>query len=89
MLGIHHIQYHWWTEVWTTSNYRHPLPDIQDVQGVELYYNAAITPRFHLTADLQIVDNENVADDSGSQTSPADPGPRDLRNPAPRSGTCA
>jgi porin len=41
-----------------------PLPDIQDVQGVELYYNAAITPWFHLTADLQIVDNENVADDT-------------------------
>jgi porin len=34
------------------------------VQGVELYYNAAITPWFHLTTDLQIVDNENVADDT-------------------------
>jgi len=27
-----------------------------DVQGVELYYNAAITPWFHLTADLQVVE---------------------------------
>jgi len=39
------------------------LPDIQDVQGVELYYNAAITPWFHLTTDLQVVDNQNVVDD--------------------------
>ncbi|MGB3123670.1 MAG: carbohydrate porin, partial [Pseudomonas sp.] len=41
-----------------------PAFDLQDVQGVELYYNAAITPWFHLTADLQVVDNENVADDT-------------------------
>ena len=30
-------------------------PDLRDLQGVELYYNAAITPWFHLTADLQFV----------------------------------
>jgi porin len=41
-----------------------PTVDLQDVQGVELYYNAAIAPWFHLTADLQIIDNENVADDT-------------------------
>ena len=41
-----------------------PAFDVQDVQGVELYYNAAITPWFHLTADLQVVDNENAADDT-------------------------
>jgi len=41
-----------------------PATDIQDIQGVELYYNAAITPWFHLTGDLQIVDNQNVADDT-------------------------
>ena len=41
-----------------------PTVDLEDVQGVELYYNAAITPWFHLTADLQIVDNQNVADDT-------------------------
>jgi porin len=41
-----------------------PTVDLEDVQGVELYYNAALTPWFHLTADLQIVDNQNVADDT-------------------------
>ena len=29
---------------------------LSDAQGVELYYNAAITPWFHLTADLQVVE---------------------------------
>ena len=33
-----------------------PLVPLQDLHGVELYYNAALTPWFHLTADLQIVD---------------------------------
>jgi porin len=28
------------------------LGDIQDLQGGEVYYNAEITPWFHLTADL-------------------------------------
>jgi porin len=37
---------------------------LQDLQGVELYYNAAITPWFHLTADLQIVDIENASQDT-------------------------
>jgi porin len=41
-----------------------PNEDLQDVHGVELYYNAAIVPSFHLTADLQIIDNENVSDDT-------------------------
>ncbi|NQT11977.1 MAG: carbohydrate porin, partial [Planctomycetes bacterium] len=36
----------------------------QDVQGVELYYNAAVTPWFHLTADLQIVEPAAVANDT-------------------------
>ena len=39
-----------------------PAVNLEDVQGVELYYNAAITPWFHLTADLQVIDNENVGD---------------------------
>jgi porin len=30
-------------------------PDLRDLQGVELYYNAAITTWFHLTGDLQVV----------------------------------
>jgi porin len=41
-----------------------PAVDIENVQGVELYYNAAITPWFHLTGDLQVIDNQNVADDT-------------------------
>lgn len=40
-----------------------PLLELQEVQGVELYYNAAITPWFHLTADLQVVDNAVESDD--------------------------
>jgi porin len=30
--------------------------DVGDVQGVELYYNAEITPWFHLTGDIQVID---------------------------------
>jgi porin len=41
-----------------------PAVDLENVQGVELYYNAEITPWFHLTGDLQIIDNENVGDDT-------------------------
>ena len=41
-----------------------PAVDLQDVHGGEVYYNAAITPWFHLTADLQVVDNENSAEDT-------------------------
>ena len=33
-----------------------PILDISNVQGVELYYNAAIAPWFQLTADLQVVE---------------------------------
>lgn len=33
-----------------------PLLRPNDVQGVELYYNAEITPWFHLTGDLQFVE---------------------------------
>ena len=33
-----------------------PLLRPNDVQGVELYYNVAITPWFHLTADMQFID---------------------------------
>jgi porin len=40
-----------------------PAFDLQDVQGVELYYNAEITPWFHLTGNLQVVANENDGDD--------------------------
>lgn len=30
--------------------------DVNDLQGGELYYNAEVTPWFHLTADLQVVE---------------------------------
>ncbi len=38
--------------------------DLQNIHGGEIYYNFAVTPSFHLTADLQVVDNQNVADDT-------------------------
>jgi len=33
-----------------------PLLELRDLTGVEAYYNAAITPWFHLTADVQVVE---------------------------------
>ena len=33
-----------------------PILALDDLQGMEIYYNAAVTPWFHLTADLQIVE---------------------------------
>ena len=39
-------------------------PELRDLQGVELYYNAAITPWFHLTADLQFVQPAVSANDT-------------------------
>jgi porin len=33
-----------------------PVFNLGDVDGVELYYNAAVTELFHLTADLQIIE---------------------------------
>ena len=39
-------------------------PELGDLQGVELYYNAAITPWFHLTADLQFVQPAVSANDT-------------------------
>ncbi len=38
------------------KNLLSPPLDIRDLTGVELYYNAAVTPWFHLTADLQVVE---------------------------------
>jgi porin len=38
------------------------IADLHDIWGTEIYYNAAITPWMHLTADLQLVDNENRDD---------------------------
>ena len=39
--------------------------DLADLWGSELYCNADTTPWFHLTADLQYVQNENADDDPG------------------------
>jgi len=36
---------------------------LQEVQGVEVYYNAEVTPWFHLTGDLQVIDNADEAND--------------------------
>jgi len=40
-----------------------PVADLQNMLGFELYYNFAVTPWAHLTADLQLVNNERGADD--------------------------
>ena len=37
---------------------------VDDVQGAELYYNAEVTPWFHLTADLQVLDPAITAQDT-------------------------
>ena len=37
---------------------------VRDLQGGEIYYNAAITPWFHLTGDLQVVQPGIVANDT-------------------------
>jgi porin len=38
--------------------------DVGNLQGVELYYNAEITPWFHLTADLQVVEPADRTSDT-------------------------
>jgi hypothetical protein len=40
-----------------------PLIDLRDTWGLEVYYNFAINKWFHLSADLQLVENEREADD--------------------------
>jgi hypothetical protein len=39
-----------------------PVIDLRDLWGVEVYYSAQIIPSIHLTADLQIVQNERNGD---------------------------
>ena len=36
--------------------------DLENVWGTELYYNAEITPSFHVTPNLQFVNNQNQSD---------------------------
>lgn len=48
-----------------SSNFKQlvsPVIGVRNTQGVELYYNAALTPWFHLTADLQVLEDANLAD---------------------------
>ena len=40
------------------KNLLSPPLDVRDLTGVEVYYNAAVTSWFHLTADLQVVEPE-------------------------------
>jgi len=40
------------------KNLVNPAVGLQDLQGGEVYYNMAITPWFHLTADLQVIQTE-------------------------------
>ena len=37
--------------------------DLTDLWGIELYYNYEVTPWFHLTTDVQYVQNHNADDD--------------------------
>jgi porin len=41
-----------------------PLIDIEDPYGGEVYYNAAVTPWFRLTYDLQVINPGEVANDT-------------------------
>jgi porin len=38
--------------------------DVQDAWGMELYYNREINPWFHLTGDMQILQNSTAATDT-------------------------
>jgi hypothetical protein len=54
----------WYT--WLSDNYKDlvsPVVDLRDIYGFEFYYNFAITPWAHLTADLQLIENEFEEDD--------------------------
>ena len=41
-----------------------PTFRLGDVDGVELYYNAAIAKCFHLTADLQVIEPADQSNDT-------------------------
>jgi porin len=46
------------------ENLLSPAINLHDVDGVEIYYNAAIAKCFHLTADLQVVEPADKANDT-------------------------
>jgi porin len=41
-----------------------PALDLQDINGVELYYNAAVSKCFQLTADLQVIEPADTSNDT-------------------------
>jgi porin len=41
-----------------------PVIQLQDLHGIELFYNAAVAECFHLTADLQVIEPAEVANDT-------------------------
>lgn len=41
-----------------------PVATLQDLHGVELYYNAALAKYFGLTADLQVIEPADVGQDT-------------------------
>ena len=51
-----------------SSNFKDLLSQfsVNDLQGGEIYYNAEITPWFHLTADLQVVQAALAANDTAT-----------------------
>jgi len=40
-----------------------PVDEIQDFYGFELYYNYQVIPSAHLTANIQLIENEFKEDD--------------------------
>jgi porin len=55
---------YWYNDVSDDLKALVPAIGIQDVQGGEVYYNAEITPWFHLTADLQVIQPALESDDA-------------------------
>jgi porin len=56
-----------WFHTSLTSDFKQlvsPVFNLHDVSGVETYYNAAITPWFHLTGDLQVVEPSEINKDT-------------------------
>jgi len=38
--------------------------ELEDIYGIEAYYNMAVTPSMHLTGDIQVIDSLNKGDDA-------------------------
>jgi porin len=46
------------------ENLLSPVINLHDVDGVEIYYNAAIAKCFHLTADFQVIEPADKSNDT-------------------------